>query len=49
MLVDLRALLRVAEFNGTQFVFEKKMIDDTIIDLCPLVYKFEKQYDKKLK
>lgn len=47
--VDLRASLRGAEFNGTQFIFEMKMIDDIIIDLCPLVDKFEKQYDKKFK
>lgn len=47
--VDLRASLRGAEFNGTQFIFEMKMIDDIIIDLCPLVDKFEKHYDKKFK
>ena len=46
---DLRASLRGAEFNGTQFIFEMKIIDDIIIDLCPLVDKFEKQYDKKFK
>ena len=47
--VDLRASLRGAEFNGTLFFFEMKMIDDIIIDLCPLVDKFEKQYDNKFK
>ena len=47
--VDLRASLRGADFNGTQFIFEMKMIDDIIIDLCPPVDKFEKQYDKKFK
>ena len=41
VLVDLQASLRGAEFNGTQFVFEMKMIDDKMIDLCPLVDKFE--------
>ena len=44
VLVDLRASLRGVEFSGTQFVFEMKMIN-----LCPLVDKFEKQYDKKAK
>ena len=47
--VDLRTSLRGAEFNGTQFIFEMKMIDDIVIDLCPLVDKFEKQYVKKFK
>lgn len=41
VLVDLQASLRGAEFNGTQFVFEMNMIDDKMIDLCPLVDKFE--------
>lgn len=41
VLVDLQASLRGAEFSGTQFVFEMKMIGDKMIDLCPLVDKFE--------
>ena len=47
VLVHLRAALRGGRFNHTQFIFEMKLTDDIIIDLCSLDDKFEKQYDKK--
>ena len=47
VLVDLRSCLRGNEFNYTAFINEMKLIDELIIDLCPLADKFEKQYDKK--
>ena len=47
VLVDLRSCLRGNEFNHTAFINGMKLIDELIIDLCPLADKFEKQYDKK--
>ena len=47
-LVDLRASLRGAEFNHTQFIFERKTIDTVITAICPLADKFEKYYNKKI-
>ena len=48
VLVDLRASIRGTEFNQTQLAqtFNPTQIF-WIIDLCPLVDKFEKQYDKQ--
>ena len=47
VLVDLRTSIRGAEFNQTQLTqtFNQTQIF-RIIDLCPLVDKSEKQYDK---
>jgi len=47
VLVDLRSSLRGNQFNHTTFIYRMMLIDGMIIDLCPLVYKFEKQYHKK--
>ena len=47
VLVDLRSYLRGNQFNHTTFINEMRLIDEIIIDLCPLADKFEKQYDKK--
>ena len=49
VLVDLRSCLRGNEFNHTAFINEMKLIDELILDLCPLADTFEKQYDKKFK
>ena len=49
MLVDLRASLRGGKFNHTNFIFEMRVLDETIIDLCPLADRCEKQEDKKFK
>ena len=47
VLVDLRASIRGAEFNQTQLTqtFNQTQIF-WIIDLCPVVDSFEKQYEK---
>ena len=47
VLVDLRSSLRGNQFNHTAFIYEMRLIDEMIIDLCPFVDKFEKQYHKK--
>ena len=44
---NLRSCLRGNEFNHTTFINDMKMIDEIIIDLCPLTDKFEKPYNKK--
>ena len=51
VLVDLRTSIRIrsAEFNQTQLTqtFNQTLKTFWIIDLCPLVDKSEKQYDKQ--
>ena len=47
ILADLKTLLRGGPFNKQDFLKEVNILDDTIIDFCPLVTKFEKQYGKK--
>ena len=47
ILVDLKTSLRGGPFNKQDFLKEVNILDDTIIDFCPLVTKFEKQYGKK--
>ena len=46
VLVDLRSSLRGNQFNHTSFIYEMKLIDEMIIDLCPITDEFEKQYHK---
>ena len=48
VLVDLRAFLRGGEFNHIQFINEMRLMDETIIYLCFLTDKFEKQYNRKI-
>ena len=46
ILADLKTSLRGGPFNKQDFLKEVNVLDDTIIDFCPLVTKFEKQYGK---
>ena len=46
ILADLKTSLRGAPFNKQDFLKEVNILNDTIIDFCPLVTKFEKQYGK---
>ena len=47
VLVELRTSLRGATFNKDEFLKEMTVLDETIVDLAPLVSRFEKQYAKK--
>ena len=47
ILADLKTSRRGGPFNERDFLKEVNILDDTIIDFCPLVTKFEKQYGKK--
>ena len=47
ILADLKTSLRGEPFNKQDFLKEINILDDTIIDFCPLATKFEKQYGKK--
>ena len=47
ILADLKTSLRGGPFNKQDFLKEVNILDDTIIDFCPLVTKFEKQCGKK--
>ena len=49
VLVALRSCLRGNQFNHIAFINEMRLINEIIFDFCPLVDKFEKQYDKKFK
>ena len=46
-LTELRSCLRGNHFDHNQFINNMKLIDEIIIDMCPLVDKFEKQYAEK--
>lgn len=46
-LVELRSCLRGGMFNNEIFVNDMKLLDEIIIDTCPIVDRFEKQYSKK--
>ena len=46
ILADLKTSLRGRPFNKQDFLKEVNVLDDTIIDFCLLVTKFEKQYGK---
>ena len=47
ILADLKISHRGGPFNKQDFLKEVNILDETIIDFCPLVTKFEKQYGKK--
>ena len=47
ILADLKTSLRGGPFNKQDFLKEVNILDDTIIDFCPLVTKFEQQYGKQ--
>ena len=48
ILADLKTSPRGGPFNKQNFLKEVNVLDDTIIDFCPLVTKFEeKQYGTK--
>ena len=49
ILTDLRSFLRGLEFNDKQFLDFIKVVDDIIIDMCPLYDKFEDKYNKLFK
>ena len=42
-LVQLRSCLRGAQFDRETFINEMRLLDDVIIDQCPLITKFEKK------
>ena len=46
ILTDLRSFLRALEFNDKEFLDYVKVLDDIIIDMCPLSDKFEDKYNK---
>ena len=46
VLTDLRSFMRGSEFNDKEFLDYVKVIDDIIIDMCPLSDKFEDKYNK---
>ena len=47
ILANLKTSLPGGPFNKQDFLKEVNILDDTIIDFCPLVTKFGKQYGKK--
>ena len=46
VLTDLRSFMRGLEYNNKKFLDYVKVLDDIIIDMCPLSDKFEKKYNK---
>ena len=46
ILANLKTSLPGGPFNKQDFLKEFNILDETIIDFCPLVTKFEKQYGK---
>ena len=46
VLTDLRSFMRGLEYNDKGFLDYVKVLDDIIIDMCPLTDKFEKKYNK---
>ena len=46
VLIDLRSFMRGLEYNDKVFLDYVKVLDDIIIDMCPLTDKFEKKYNK---
>ena len=49
ILTDLRSFLRGSEFNDKEFLDYVKVLDEVIIDMCPLTDKFEDKYNKTFK
>ena len=46
VLTDLRSFMRGLNYNHKEFLDYVKVLDDIIIDMCPLTDKFEKKYNK---
>ena len=46
VLTDLRSFMRGLEYDLKDFLDYVKVIDDIIIDMCPLTDKFERKYNK---
>ena len=46
VLTDLRSFMRGLKYNNKEFLDYVKVLDDIIIDMCPLTDKFEKKYNK---
>ena len=46
VLTELRSFMRRQEYNNKEFLDYAKVLDDIIIDMCPLTDKFEKKYNK---
>ena len=46
VLTDLRSFMRGINYNKKEFLDYLKVIDEIIIDMCPLTDKFEKKYNK---
>lgn len=47
ILTDIQSCLRGTDFNNLQFLDYVKVIDDIVIDMCPLYDKFEDKYNQK--
>jgi len=46
VLTDLRSFMRGLNYDEKEFLDYVKVVDDIIIDMCPLTDKFEKKYNK---
>ena len=46
VLTDLRSFMRGLEYDEKEFFDYVKVLDELIIDMCPLTDKFEKKYNK---
>ena len=46
VLTDLRSFMRGVKYDEKGFLDYVKVVDDIIIDMCPLTDKFEKKYNK---
>ena len=47
-LVELRFCLRASHFDHELFINNMKLIDETIIDMCPIIDMFEKHMLRNL-
>jgi len=48
ILTDIRSFLRGLEFDDERFLDYIKVVDEIMIDMCPLYDKFEDKYNKML-
>ena len=46
VLTELRSFMRGMEYDSKEFLDYVNVLDDIIIDMCPLTDKFEKKYNK---
>ena len=46
VLTDLRSFMRGQKYDSKEYLDYVKVLDDIIIDMCPLTDKFEKKYNK---